>query len=83
VKKFEPLGEKFDPNLHQAMYEVPDPSRPAGTVAQVVQPGYMIGERMLRPALVGIAKGGPKLAPEPLANNDNAGAASQEPQGTN
>jgi molecular chaperone GrpE len=83
VKKFEPLGEKFDPNLHQAMYEVPDPSRPAGTIAQVVQPGYMIGERMLRPALVGIAKGGPKLAPEPLANNDNAGAASQEPQGTN
>jgi molecular chaperone GrpE len=83
VKKFEPLGEKFDPNLHQAMYEVPDPSRPVGTVAQVVQPGYMIGERMLRPALVGIAKGGPKLAPEPLANNDNAGAASQEPQGTN
>jgi len=82
VKKFEPLGEKFDPNLHQAMYEVPDPSRPAGTVAQVVQPGYMIGERMLRPALVGVAKGGPKLAPEPVAN-DNAGAASQEPQSTN
>ena len=74
VKKFEPLGEKFDPNLHQAMYEVPDPSRPAGTIAQVVQPGYMIGERMLRPALVGIAKGGPKLAAEPVAN-DNAGAA--------
>jgi molecular chaperone GrpE len=38
VKKFEPMGEKFDPNLHQAMYEVPDPSRPAGTVAQVIQP---------------------------------------------
>ena len=74
VKKFEPLDEKFDPNLHQAMYEVPDPSRPAGTIAQVVQPGYMIGERMLRPALVGIAKGGPKLAAEPVAN-DNAGAA--------
>jgi molecular chaperone GrpE len=82
VKKFEPLGEKFDPNLHQAMYEVPDPSRPAGTVAQVMQPGYMIGDRMLRPALVGVAKGGPKLAPEPVAN-DNAGAASQEPQSTN
>ena len=74
VKKFEPLGEKFDPNLHQAMYEIPDASRPAGSVAQVVQPGYMIGERMLRPALVGIAKGGPKLAAEPVAN-DNAGAA--------
>jgi molecular chaperone GrpE len=80
VKKFEPLGEKFDPNLHQAMYEVPDPSRPAGTVAQVVQPGYLIGDRILRPALVGVAKGGPKApAAEPPAKkeppaNDNAGA---------
>jgi molecular chaperone GrpE len=60
VKKFEPMGEKFDPNLHQAMFEMPDPSRPAGTVAQVMQPGYMIGERVLRPALVAVAKGGPK-----------------------
>ena len=76
VKKFEPLGEKFDPNLHQAMYEMPDPSRPAGTVAQVVQPGYMIGERVLRPALVGVAKGGPKPAPQPPAN-DNPGRRSE------
>jgi molecular chaperone GrpE len=68
VKKFEPKkGDKFDPNLHQAMYELPDPSQPAGTVAQVVQPGYMIGERMLRPAAVGVAKGGPKPGPA----NDN------------
>src|SRR5215471_11673118 len=72
VKKFEPLGEKFDPNLHQAMFELPDPSRPAGTVAQVVQPGYMIGERVLRPALVAVAKGGPKAAV--AGANDNAGA---------
>src|SRR5262245_7855708 len=78
VKKFEPQkGDKFDPNLHQAMYELPDPSQPAGTVAQVVQPGYMIGERMLRPALVGVAKGGPKPAPA----NDNPG--SSNPQGAN
>jgi molecular chaperone GrpE len=71
VKQFEPKkGDKFDPNLHQAMYELPDPSQPAGTVAQVVQPGYMIGERMLRPALVGVAKGGPKPAPA----NDNPDA---------
>jgi molecular chaperone GrpE len=77
VKKFDPLGEKFDPNLHQAMYEIPDPSQPAGTVAQVVQPGYMIGERVLRPALVAVAKGGPKA--EPPAN-DNAGAP-QNPRG--
>jgi molecular chaperone GrpE len=71
VKKFEPKkGDKFDPNLHQAMYELPDPSQPAGTVAQVVQPGYMIGERMLRPALVGVAKGGPK--PKPANDNPDA-----------
>jgi molecular chaperone GrpE len=81
VKKFEPLGEKFDPNLHQAMFEVPDPSRPAGTIAQVMQPGYMIGERVLRPALVGIAKGGPKAPAEPPAN-DNADAPSPHPQGS-
>jgi molecular chaperone GrpE len=79
VKKFEPLGEKFDPNLHQAMFEMPDPSRPAGTVAQVVQPGYMIGERVLRPALVAVAKGGPKASVDAPAN-DNAGASSSDPQ---
>ena len=65
VKKFEPKGEKFDPNLHQAMYEVPDPSLPNGTVAQVVQAGYMIGDRVLRPALVGVAKSRPKPPPAP------------------
>lgn len=62
VQKFDPLGSKFDPNVQQAMFEVPDPSVPAGTVVQVVQAGYMIGERVLRPALVGIAKGAPKQA---------------------
>src|ERR1051326_430122 len=71
VKKIEPLGGKFDPNLHQAMYEVPDPSVPAGTVAQVVQAGYTIGDRVLRPALVAVAKGGAKPAAAPA--NDNAG----------
>ncbi len=63
VKKFDPLGEKFNPNFQQAMYEVPDPSVPAGTVVQVVQAGYTIGERVLRPALVGVSKGGAKAAP--------------------
>ena len=60
IKKIEPQGEKFDPNFHQAMYEVPDASVPSGNVVQVVQPGYVIGERVLRPALVGVSKGGPK-----------------------
>ena len=63
VKKFDPSGEKFDPNFQQAMYEVPDASVPAGTVVQVVQAGYMIGERVLRPALVAVSKGGAKASP--------------------
>jgi len=63
VKKLEPLGQKFDPNLHQAMYEVPDPAVPAGTIVQVVQAGYTIGDRVLRPALVAIAKGASKTEP--------------------
>ena len=62
VKKLAPEGEKFDPNFHQAMFEVPNPGVPANTVVQVVQPGYSIGERVLRPAMVGVAKGGPKQA---------------------
>ncbi len=61
VKKLDPSGEKFDPNFQQAMYEVPDASVPPGTVVQVVQAGYMIGERVLRPALVAVAKGGAKV----------------------
>ncbi len=61
VKKLEPHGEKFDPNFHQAMFEAPDETLPAGTVTQVVQTGWKIGERVLRPALVGVSKGGPKV----------------------
>ena len=60
VKQINPMGEKFDPHFHQAMFEIPDSGRPSGTVVQVVQPGYAIGERVLRPAMVGIAKGGSK-----------------------
>jgi molecular chaperone GrpE len=67
VKKLEPQGQRFDPNFHQAMFEVPDESIPAGTVVQVVQDGYAIGERVLRPAMVGVSKGGakPGFAPKP------------------
>jgi len=70
VRKFSPQGEKFDPNLHQAMYEVPNADVPPGHVAHVMQSGYMIGERVLRPALVGVAKAAPK-ARQPAAVNDN------------
>src|ERR1700750_2526159 len=74
VKKFDPAGQKFDPNFQQAMYEVPDASVPSGTVLQVVQTGYMIGARLLRPALVGVSKGAAKAAPAP-ANDESNGAA--------
>ncbi|MEO9339412.1 nucleotide exchange factor GrpE [Mesorhizobium sp. SB112] len=63
VKRLAPEGEKFDPNFHQAMFEVPNTEVPANTVVQVVQPGYSIGERVLRPAMVGVSKGGPKHVP--------------------
>jgi molecular chaperone GrpE len=72
VKKFDPSGEKFDPNFHQAMYEIPDASVPAGTVVQVVQAGFTIGERVLRPALVGVSKGGAKSSPAPAGSTDGA-----------
>ena len=60
VKKIAPTGQKFDPNFHQAMFEVPNADIPANTVIQVVQDGYVIGDRVLRPAMVGVSKGGPK-----------------------
>ena len=60
MKKLEPQGEKFDPNFHQAMFEMPDETLPSGTVTKVVQSGWTIGERVLRPAMVGVSKGGPK-----------------------
>ena len=62
VRKLEPMGEKFDPNFHQAMFEVPNAEIASNTVVQVVQAGYVIGERVLRPAMVGVSKGGPKAA---------------------
>ena len=71
VRQFNPQGEKFDPNFHQAMFEIPDASVPAGSIVQVVQPGYMISGRVLRPALVGVSKGGPRTAPTTSAGNDN------------
>lgn len=63
VRKLEPEGHKFDPNFHQAMFEAADETKPNGTVIAVVQSGYVIGERVLRPAMVGVSRGGPKPAP--------------------
>jgi molecular chaperone GrpE len=82
IARLDPQGERFDPNKHQAMFEVDNKDVPEGTIIEVVQPGYVIAERILRPAMVGVAKGGAKVkkpqapAPEaaPEAANDDVEA---------
>ncbi len=64
ITRIDPHGERFDPNLHEAMFEAENPDLPAGTVMSVAQCGYKISDRVLRPAMVGVSKGGPKVAPE-------------------
>ena len=59
IRRIDPKGERFDHNFHQAIYEVERPDIPAGTVVEVLQPGYVLHDRLLRPAMVGVAKGGP------------------------
>src|SRR5262249_33956041 len=73
VKRIAPIGEKFDSNFHQAMFEVPGTGQPAGTVVQVLEDGYTIHDRLLRPALVGVAKAEP--TPTPSNDNDPGGRA--------
>jgi molecular chaperone GrpE len=60
LKRIDPQGERFDHNFHQAIFEVERPGAPAGTVIEVLQPGYLLHDRLLRPAMVGVAKGGAK-----------------------
>ncbi|QBR72032.1 nucleotide exchange factor GrpE [Beijerinckiaceae bacterium] len=62
IRKLEPQGSKFDPHFHEALFEVPDETVPNGTIVQVVEDGYAIGDRVLRPAKVGVSRGGPKTA---------------------
>jgi molecular chaperone GrpE len=71
VKPIEALGARFDANFHEAVVEIPDPSKPAGTIVQVMAPGYTIAGRLLRAAMVGVAKGGPK---EPAGQTINTSA---------
>jgi molecular chaperone GrpE len=60
LRRIDPKGEAFDHNFHQAIFEAERPDTPAGTVVEVLQPGYVLHDRLLRPAMVGVAKGGPK-----------------------
>jgi len=77
IAKMSPEGEKFDPNFHQAMFEVPTPDKPSGVVMQVVQPGYTLGDRLLRPAMVGVSKAAPAASG---ANENNPQAGGQGAQ---
>lgn len=77
VKPIAPAGQLFDPHVHEALFEIPDPSVPHGTILQVVQPGYLLHERTLRPARVGIARGGPKPGEQPAPAEREAPAGGE------
>lgn len=82
VRPIEALGKRFDHNLHEAMFEVPDPSQPSGTVVHEMERGYVLADRLLRPTKVGVSKGGPAPAKaeapaEPRPEADKAGAYEQ------
>jgi molecular chaperone GrpE len=67
IKRIDPLGERFDHNFHQAMMQIEDPTKPSNTVVQVMQSGYVLHDRLLRPAMVAVSKGGPtEAAPAPV-----------------
>jgi molecular chaperone GrpE len=72
IVKIEPLGERLDPHNHEAMFEIPDPEAMSGTVLQVLQVGYRLHDRLLRPAQVGVARGRPAPAPETPAEAPEA-----------
>jgi molecular chaperone GrpE len=76
IKRTQPVGEPFNPHLHQAVMEIARTDVPAGTIVQIFQPGFTIEDRVLRPAMVAVAKGGPKPVaspgPAPQADNNNA-----------
>jgi molecular chaperone GrpE len=71
LKRIDPKGERFDHNFHQAVFEIEQSGRPAGTIVEVLQPGYVVHDRLLRPAMVGVAKGGAPAA-EPDGTDDGA-----------
>ncbi len=81
IVKIEPLGERLDPHYHEAMYEIPDPEAASGTVLHVLQPGYRLHGRLLRPAQVGVAAGGPAPARQAEAPAEASAGPPAEPPG--
>ena len=72
IKRIDPMGERMDPHSHEAMFEVPDPSQPPGTIVQVLRAGYRLHDRLLRAAQVGVAKGGEKANGADEGGNEGA-----------
>ena len=72
LKRIDAMGERFDHNFHQAVFEAENTGRPAGTIVEVLQPGYVLHDRLLRPAMVGVAKGGAPAADAPEGTDDGA-----------
>lgn len=81
IKRVEALGQPFDPNLHEAMFEMEDATRPTGTVVQVVESGYLINDRLLRPAKVVVTRGGPAARTAGDAGRADSGAKAQQARG--
>lgn len=78
IKIINPLGDRFDPQHHEAMFEYEDPSKPAGSVGQVMELGYTLHDQPLRPAKVGVTKGGPKPGPAPTPSQQTLDEAASE-----
>jgi len=79
IRRIDPVDEPFDHNFHQAMFEVPGTGKANGTVVQCLQPGYVLHDRLLRPALVGVAKGdGAPAAPGATDADNNADRPSED-----
>ncbi len=81
IRRIDPLGERLDPHSHEAIFEVPDPSQPAGTIVQVVRAGYRLHDRLLRAAQVGVAKGGPAPGAKTNGGAESASGERREPGG--
>ena len=80
INPIDAMGKKFDHNFHQAVFEVEDPDQPTGTVVQEVQRGYVIHDRLLRPSMVGVTKGGPKAALEETDAPTDIGGEDASPE---
>ena len=75
IEQIEPIGQPFDPKYHHALFEVEDLDKPSGTVIQVIEAGYLLRERLLREAKVGVSKGGPKVITDEVIQESDVSEA--------